>query len=31
MSMAFSADEYRRAVADYDRSWRATDEALYAL
>jgi len=31
MSKAFSADDYRRAVADYGRSWRATDEALYAL
>ena len=29
--MTFPADNFRRAVADYDRSWRATDEALYDL
>lgn len=31
MSSAFSSDAYRRAVADYDRSWRATDATLYDL
>lgn len=29
--MIFSASKYRQAVADYERSWRATDEALYSL
>lgn len=29
--MTFSAANFRRAVADYDRSWRATDQALYDL
>lgn len=29
--MTFSASKYRRTVADYDRFWRVTDEALYAL
>ena len=29
--MTFSAANFRRAVTNYDRSWRATDEALYAL
>ena len=29
--MTFSAANFRRAIADYDRSWRATDEALYDL
>lgn len=29
--MTFSASIYRSALADYDRSWRATDEALYEL
>jgi len=27
----FSADSYRRAIADYSRSWRATDQILYDL
>jgi len=29
--MTFSADMYRRAVADYDHSWRTTDQTLYDL
>jgi hypothetical protein len=29
--MTFSADMYRRAVADYNRSWRTTDQTLYSL
>ena len=29
--MTFSPDIYRRAVANYDRTWRATDETLYDL
>jgi len=29
--VTFPADHYRRAVADYDRTWRATDETLYDL
>ncbi|MEW5826372.1 MAG: hypothetical protein AB1778_06020, partial [Candidatus Bipolaricaulota bacterium] len=29
--MILSVDDYRRAVADYEHSWRATDEALYDL
>ena len=31
MSKRFSPNIYRRAVADYDRSWQATDKALYDL
>jgi hypothetical protein len=29
--VTFSVASFRRAVAEYDCSWRATDEALYAL
>jgi hypothetical protein len=31
MSKQFSLDAYRRAVADYDATWRVTDETLYRL
>lgn len=29
--MTFAIEKYRRAVSDYERFWRATDQALYDL
>ena len=29
--MAFSPEEYRQAVDDYEKGWQATDTALYDL